>query len=83
MLLGFGGANNSAYVWLEATEQEVRSARLHYRIGAGEWQAIDDTRYPYDFSLPVPAEAARFSSWVETTRTDGSAAESETVELKR
>ena len=52
MLLAFGGSNNTAYVWLEATEQQLRSARLHYRFGTAEWNVVEDTRYPYDFSLP-------------------------------
>jgi hypothetical protein len=83
MLLAFGGPNDSAYVWLEATEQQLRSARLHYRFGAAAWTAIEDLRYPYEFSLAAPADAAAFSYWVEATRTDGSMVKSETFELRR
>lgn len=83
MLLAFGGANNSAYVWLEATEQQLRSARLHYRFGASEWQVMEDSRYPYEFSLPAPADATAFSYWLEATRTDSSTVKSDPVELRR
>ena len=83
MLLAFGGAKTSAYVWLEATEQQIRSAKLHYSMNGSDWKVAEDSRYPYEFSVPAPADAATLSYWVEAVRIDGSTAQSEAVELKR
>jgi len=83
MLLAFGGANTSAYVWLDATEQQIRSAKLHYSMNGSDWKVTEDSRYPYEFSMPLRADAEMLSYWVEAARTDGSTARSETVELKK
>jgi hypothetical protein len=84
MLLSFGSANTSAYVWLAATEKEVRAARLHYRLGDGTWSVAEDSRYPYEFSLPVNPAAASVSYWVEAVPAFGGAElKSEIVELRR
>jgi hypothetical protein len=83
MLLSFGPSNTAAYVWLGATEKELRSARLHYRWDDSEWNAIDDSRYPFDFSMPMNAGARSFSYWIEAVpATAGSAMKSETVVLR-
>ena len=84
MLLSFGSENTSAYVWLTATEKEVRIARLHYRLGDGDWKVAEDPKYPYDFSLPVDPAASSVSYWVEAVPPSGGAElKSEIVELRR
>jgi hypothetical protein len=83
MLLSFGSSEAAAYVWLGATETELRSARLHYRWGDSEWNMINDARYPFDFSVPMNAGTRSFSYWIEAIpAAGGSAVKSETVVLR-
>lgn len=84
MLLSFGSADTSAYVWLAATEKEVRTARLHYRIGDSAWSVAEDSRYPYDFSLPIDSSVSSVSYWVEAVPESGAAeSKSGIIELRR
>jgi hypothetical protein len=84
MLLSFGSANTSAYMWLGATEKEVRSARLHYRLGDAAWSIAEDSKYPFEFSLPVDPAVASVSYWVEAVpASGGTELKSEIVELRR
>jgi hypothetical protein len=84
MLLSFGSENTSAYIWLAATEKEVRTARLHYRLGDAAWSVAEDSRYPYEFSLPVDPAARSVSYWVEAVPASaGAELKSEIVELRR
>jgi hypothetical protein len=84
MLLSFGVPNTSAYVWFSATEKEVSTARLHYRLGGSEWNVLEDSRYPYDFSLPMAPADASLSYWIEAEPASGGrAVKSETVELRK
>jgi hypothetical protein len=83
MLLSFGASNTNAYVWMAATEEQMSSARLHYRLGESQWRVIEDKQYPYDFSVPL-ATAAKFSYRIEATpAAGGSPVKSEVVELQR
>jgi hypothetical protein len=82
MLISFGQSLTSGYVWLEATEKELKEARLHFRLG-GEWKEVIDTQYPFEFSLPLPDKEQGFEFWVEAFKTDSNRERSKTVELKR
>jgi hypothetical protein len=84
MLLSFGSTNTSVYVWLSATEKEVRAARLHYRLGDLARSVAEDTRYPYEFSLPVDSKIPSLSYWVEAEpASGGTELKSGMVELRR
>jgi hypothetical protein len=84
MLLSFGSGNTSTYAWLAATEKEIRAARLHYRLGDAAWSTLEDSRYPYDFSLPVDPSVASISYWVEAVPASaGAELTSGTIELRR
>jgi hypothetical protein len=82
MLISFGRTLTSSYVWLEATEKELKEARLHYRAG-GDWEEVVDAQYPFEFSLPLADSAAGFEYWVEGIKPDGSRARSAQTEIKR
>jgi hypothetical protein len=83
MLLSFGSGHTNAYVWMAATEAQVSSARLHYRLGDTQWHVIEDKQYPYDFSVPV-ASAEKFSYRIEAIpAAGGSPVNSEIIELQR
>jgi hypothetical protein len=83
MLLGFGQANTSAYVWTAATADQIRSAKLHYRLGDGPWAVLEDSRYPYEFRVPAVG-AETFSYWIEAAAAaGGEQVKSEIVELRK
>lgn len=47
------GKLKSAYVWLEASNEQVSEATLKYKLeGEKKWKTITDANYPYEFSVP-------------------------------
>lgn len=58
VVLSFGaGELTSAYVYLPDQERVVTKCTVHYRQGGGEFRALADTSYPFDFTLPVAGDA--------------------------
>jgi len=82
MLISMGKSLQTAYVWLEATEQEINAATLVYK-NQDNWIRQTKRRYPYEFSLPFRDENTNFQFYVEAERADGSIVRSEQVELER
>jgi hypothetical protein len=82
MLISFGRTLTSSYIWLEATEKELKETRLHYRVGGG-WEEVVDAHYPFEFSLPLEDSGASFEYWVEGVKPDGTRTRSAPAELKR
>jgi hypothetical protein len=92
MILSFGAPNTSAYIWINSTTGELKSAKLYYRTACAapwpqclesEWKAAEDTRYPYEFSLPIAPEVGSVEYFIEGTLPDGSVRKSTPVELKK
>jgi len=79
MLISFGPQLTHAYVYLGATDDEVREARLHYRDG-DIWKTISDSKYPYEFSVDWN-RPEKFECSVEIVRPDGSTERSENVSI--
>ena len=76
VVLSFGaGELTSAYVYLPDQERVVTKCTVHYRQGAGEFRAITDASYPYDFTLPVAGDAP-LEFWFETQSGAGQAEKS-------
>ncbi len=48
-----------AFVYLDATEKDAQMVEFRYRLGAGEWNVVRDTAYPFELSvhLPDPTQA--------------------------
>jgi hypothetical protein len=82
MLLSIGEPYVSAYVWLHATEKDLREARLVYNIG-GKEKTLVDSSYPFEFSVPFRADSASMRFHVDATTTTGQALRTETWELPR
>lgn len=82
MLISMGRALTSGYVWLAATEKELKEARLHFKQG-GAWKELVDAQYPFEFSLPLAENEGALEFWVEGVRPDGSRERSATQELRR
>lgn len=79
MLISFGPQLTHAYVYLEATDDEVKEARLHYRDG-DIWKTVSDAKYPYEFSIDWNKQET-FEYTIEIFRPDGSADCSENVSI--
>jgi hypothetical protein len=82
MLLSMGRSLTSAYVWLEATEKELKEARLTYKDG-DQWKTIVDSHYPFEFSLPVSEIEPAFEFYVDGVKPDGTVMRSGQVDLHR
>ncbi len=71
VVLSFGaGALTSAYVYLPDFERAVTRCTVHYRQGSGEFRALADAAYPFDFTLPVAGDAP-LEFWFETDLKSG------------
>ena len=81
MILDMGKGLTNAYIYMEATEDRLKSARLHYQ-DHGEWKDKEDTAYPFEWSLPLSEDDTDFRYWIEGVKTDGSSGQTEEVTLK-
>jgi hypothetical protein len=82
MILNFGPAATTAYVYLQADDTQFRQAALTYTIG-GRRQTITDTTYPYEFTVPLPAGTRTFDFEVQGVTPDGRTESSSPASLRR
>ena len=84
MLLSMGPDLTSAYVYLQATYEQVKAATLHYRTAdGGEWRTATDAAYPYEFTVPLKNNDPEFEFYVEATGIDGRTTKSATATMTR
>jgi hypothetical protein len=77
------GERQSAYVYLQATDETVAKATLHYRLsGDASWNQVDDTRYPYEYTVEVPRNRSSFDFFVTTNAPDGGEDRSDVVHIE-
>ncbi|HRJ72676.1 MAG TPA: hypothetical protein PLS03_10650, partial [Terrimicrobiaceae bacterium] len=82
MVLNFGPGLRNAFVYLRETDDTLASATLRYREGsAGPWKTVTDDKYPFEFSIPIPADAGSFEFVLATTGIDGKVTNSDPVPL--
>ena len=81
MVLNFGPQLTWAYVYLEAREQ-IKQATLKYSTG-GAQKALTDAAFPFEFSVPLPADAKEFSFQIEATSPLGAKLRSNVERLAR
>lgn len=82
MMISMGADLTNAFVWLEATEKELKQARLRYQLNGKEHEMVD-AAYPFEFSVPLRETDAAFTYVVEGTTTKNEAVVVPSVELKR
>jgi hypothetical protein len=75
-----GEGLTTGYVYLAATETQVREARLRLRRGA-QWIATADSRYPYEFSSLEGGAAVEFR--MEAVDAKGAMLQSGPLRLER
>lgn len=82
-IFSFGKLSN-AYIWLEASGQQVKKAVLHYHIsGAKDWGKKEDNSYPFEFSIPLEEKAAGIKWWIEVTHPTGQTNKSTAILLQK
>lgn len=79
MIFLWGKGLKSAYIWLSATEKELRSAKLRYRT-KGDWKVMEDNAYPFEFSVPLD-DHDNLEYKIEFVNTENNAHETETWTL--
>ena len=84
LLLSWGQNLHNAYVWLSATEKDLKEARLHYTLDGTTYKTISDNTYPFEFSVPLSdAERKRsFSYRVESVTVGGESVNTSPITLK-
>jgi hypothetical protein len=82
MILNFGPAATTAYVYLQADESKFKEVTLTYTV-AGRRATITDKAYPYEFTVPVPAGATAFDFEVRGVTPSGESQSSGPAALQR
>ena len=59
LLIDMGAELKTAYIFLRDDDSKYRKVSLEYRYDGGQWQSAEDVSYPYEFSLPVPADTKK------------------------
>ena len=81
MLINFSPEFADAYIYSDVSANKVQSAILQYKIGDGKWQQLDDSVYPFEFSIHLPDPGKRLVfRWVSQNK-DGTLTESKEFEL--
>lgn len=81
MILRFG-ARTDAFIYTDRTEKQVRKATLRYHLGSAPETEIVDTRYPYEFSLPLVDASASLKARLIIEDLDGTVTERALPELR-
>jgi hypothetical protein len=81
MWLRFGKSADSAYVWLSASDSDLREVRLHYKEGMA-WIEVVDREYPFEFSVPLNSSQPCFEYWVDAVTNDNAKLRSAIMELR-
>ncbi|MCU0747975.1 MAG: hypothetical protein MUF13_00310 [Akkermansiaceae bacterium] len=70
MILNFGPAATTAFVYLQADDSKFKSVTLSYTVGAQK-ATLTDASYPFEFTIPVPAAATAFNFEVQAVTLAG------------
>ncbi|HEY0947272.1 MAG TPA: hypothetical protein VGD81_18455 [Opitutaceae bacterium] len=82
MILNFGPAAKTAYVYVQADDAKFKEVTLRYTIGKKQ-QSVTDAEYPFEFTVPLPPEATEFTYQLTGLTVDGRRPGSETVTLHK
>jgi hypothetical protein len=82
MILNFGPAAKTAYVYLPADDSAFKEVTLSYTIGETQ-NAITDAAYPFEFTVPLAVDASKFEFQLKGLTVDGRTSVSETTALNR
>jgi len=81
MILRFG-SRTDAFIYTNQTEKQIRKAVLRYRLGDSPEVEIADTRYPYEFSVPLSDDSVSVRAKLIVEDLDGVVTPQELPELR-
>jgi hypothetical protein len=76
MIMRMGADLTHAYVWLQADEEVLQEATLQYRVGQ-EWLSSQDTRFPFEYSIPLSDAERKMDFKLSVETTDGQTLETD------
>jgi len=82
MILNFGPAATTAYVYLQADDAKFSKVTLSYTTGV-KHESITDASYPFEFTVPLARDATEFRFQLKGQTVDGGTPESEFVTLRK
>ena len=82
MILNFGPAATTAFVYLQADDSKFKEVTLSYTIGAQK-ATLTVSTYPFEFTVPVPAGATAFDFEVQAVTLSGEKQSSGPATLQR
>ncbi len=82
MILNFGPAATTAFVYLQADDSKFKSVTLSYATGAQK-ATLTDASYPFEFTIPVTAGATAFNFEVQAVTRSGEKQSSGPAALER
>lgn len=78
MILDFGSASRSAYVYLTEDDRNITSVQLQTKGGE-----FTDSAYPFEFTVPLKAGERKFEAVITVTRPSGKQEQITKVVLRR
>jgi hypothetical protein len=82
MILNFGPAATTAYVYLQADDAKFKSVTLNYTVGEKR-ESITDAAYPFEFTVPLARDAREFRFQVTGVTVDGKSSAGEWAVLHK
>jgi hypothetical protein len=82
MILNFGPAATTAYVYLQADDAKFKSVTLNYAVGEKR-ETVTDASYPFEFTVPLPREAKEFRFQISAVTVDGVTSAGEWASLRK
>jgi len=82
MILNFGPAAKTAYVYLQADDAKFKEVTLRYTVD-GKDGAVTDTAYPFEFTAPLSTETKSFRFQLTGLSVDGLRSGSDYVTLEK
>lgn len=82
MILNFGPAAKTAYVYLQEDDSKFKEVALQYTV-EGKETVLTDKEYPFEFTVPVPQGANEFAFKLIGQAIDGHSSTSDLVVLSK
>ena len=81
MIISMGKHYTNSYIWLEANDQNLSSAKITYKDNKGKMKTMEDLRFPFEFSIPLLGDEKAFEYTIEGVKPDGKKVVTERVIL--